>query len=112
MELHIDRVEEVAVVAIQEDHLDAGNVQDFKGSIAPVLAENTRVLLDLSAVAFMDSAGLGALLSSLRDLNRSGGDLRLCGVTAGVMALFELVRMERIFSIHGSRDEGLQAFDN
>jgi anti-sigma B factor antagonist len=66
------------------------------------------VVLDMSALNFVDSSGLGALLSCLRAMNGKNGQLRLYGMTKPVRALFELVRMHRIFTIYNSREEALE----
>jgi anti-sigma B factor antagonist len=63
------------------------------------------VLLDLSDVDFIDSSGLGSLLSCLRTMNAKEGDLRLFGMRKPVQAMFELVRMHRLFAIYDTEDE-------
>lgn len=97
-----------AVVAFPMDHLDAGNVKAFRDVIQETTGSREIVLLDMSALNFIDSSGLGALLSCLRTMNAKNGQLRLFGMTKPVKALFELVRMHRIFPIYNSRDEALQ----
>jgi anti-sigma B factor antagonist len=67
------------------------------------------VVLDLSQVRFVDSSGLGSILSCLRQMNAKGGELNLCGITKQVRALFDLVRMHRIFDIYDTRDEAVRA---
>jgi anti-sigma B factor antagonist len=105
VELTIEKVGDVSVVELAGEQLDASNVEEFKHEIAPVLAANPRMVLDLGRLRFVDSSGLGAILSCLRQLNAAGGDLKLCGLSKPVRALFELVRMHRIFDIYGTRDE-------
>lgn len=97
-----------AIVAFQSDHLDAGNVKAFRDAIQETTGSREIVLLDMSALNFVDSSGLGALLSCLRIMNSKSGQLRLFGMTKPVKALFELVRMHRIFPIYNSREEALQ----
>jgi anti-sigma B factor antagonist len=110
MEIPIDNVGGVAVAAIPVDELDAGNAPEFKRDIAPVLQANTRLVLDLSRLRFVDSSGLGAILSCLRQLTAKNGDLKLCGMSKQVRAAFELVRMNRIFDIVGTKEEAVHAF--
>ena len=92
------------------EELDASNAGEFKRDIAPVLEANTKLVIDLSRLRFVDSSGLGAFLSCLRKLNAKGGDLKLCGMSKQVRAVFELVRMHRIFDIYGTREEAVRAF--
>ncbi len=110
MELAVEKVGDVAVVEITVDELDASNTGELKHDIAPVLEANTKLVIDLSRLRFVDSSGLGAILSCLRQLSSKGGDLKLSGMQKQVRAVFELVRMHRIFDIYGTREEAVRAF--
>ena len=110
MFLRIEKVEDVAIVAPLADSLDASSVKEFKREVGPVISANSKVALDMSHLKFVDSSGLGAILSCLRQLNSAGGDLKLFAVTKPVRSLLELVRMHRIFDILNSREEALTAF--
>lgn len=103
----IDAQPKAVIVSFPTDHLDAGNVKDFRAAIQLLAEANDTLLLDMSGLAFVDSSGLGALLSCLRAMNGKRGQLHLFGMTKPVRALFELVRMHRIFSIYNSEQEAL-----
>lgn len=111
MQLDIEKIQEGkgVIVIVQSENLDAGNVKAFKDRLLPVLEDHTNVLLDMSKLGFIDSSGLGALLSCLRTMNSKNGQLKLFSMAKPVQALFELVRMHRIFSIYNTRDEALAA---
>jgi phosphoserine phosphatase RsbU/P len=110
MFLQVENIDDVAVVVLLADSLDAGSAKEFKREVSPVVSANSKVALDMSHLNFVDSSGLGAILSCLRQLNASGGDLKLFGVTKPVRSLLELVRLHRIFEICNARDETLAAF--
>ena len=110
MEIAVDKIDSVAVATVPVDELDASNAEEFKRDMAPVLQTNTRLVLDLSRLRFVDSSGLGAMLSCLRQLSAKSGDLKLCGMSKQVRGLFELVRMHRIFDICGTKEEAVHAF--
>ncbi|WP_066557222.1 STAS domain-containing protein [Croceicoccus bisphenolivorans] len=98
-------------ILIRVDHarLDAAVAPAFKDEIsARVTAGERRVLLDLSAVQFMDSTGLGVLVSLLK---RMGGDGKIAVVGAGpaVLKLLQLTRLDTLFTICGSEDEARDA---
>jgi anti-sigma B factor antagonist len=101
---------DVLVLELREDNLDASNVREFKEAAQALMLDRTRVVLDLSGVKFVDSSGLGALISCLRLLNGRRGDFRLCGLSRTVRALFELMRMHRVFNIHDTRDEAIRSY--
>ena len=111
MEIPVQRMGDVSVARVPVEDLDASNAADFKRDMAPVIDAGQKVVLDLSRLRFVDSSGLGAFISLLRKLNAKGGDLKLCGMSKPVRAVFELVRMHRIFEILATREEAVQAFE-
>ncbi|MFN3322983.1 MAG: STAS domain-containing protein [Bryobacteraceae bacterium] len=110
MSMHVEKIGEVAVVEAPGEELDAGNAPDFKIGMAPVLESSTRVVLDMRRLRFVDSSGLGAILSCMRQLAAKGGELKLCGLSEAVRSIFELVRMHRVFDIHDTPEEAIEAF--
>jgi anti-anti-sigma factor len=64
----------------------------------------------MSQVEFIDSTGLGAILSLLRHVRARGAELRLCSVQPRVMAMFELVRMQKIVPLSRTQNEAAAAF--
>lgn len=110
MELRIEETGGVAVVALPMEELDADNAAELKREMLPLLESRTRVVFDLSRLRFMDSSGLGVFLSCLRRLSAKGGDLKLCCVAPPVRAVIELVRMNRILELHGTREDAVRAF--
>jgi anti-sigma B factor antagonist len=111
MQLDIEKIPEGkgAIIIVQSENLDAGNVKTFKEALQPQLTSFDNVLLDMSRLTFIDSSGLGALLYCLRTMNGKKGQLKLFAMAKPVQALFELVRMHRIFSIYNTREEALAA---
>ena len=110
MDMSIEKMGDVTVVILPGERLDASDAKEFKRDIAPVLEAHSKVVFDMSQLRFVDSSGLGAILSCLRQLNAAGGDLKLCGLSKPVRALFELVRMHRVFNIFNTKEEAVSAF--
>jgi anti-sigma B factor antagonist len=100
----------VTVITCHVENLDASNVKSFKEAMQPLLKDQSRVVLNLADVKFVDSSGLGALISALREVNGRDGSLKLCALTRSVRALFELMRMNRIFSIYESQEEAVASY--
>ena len=101
----------VLVLELREDHLDAGNVREFRDLAGSMIQDHSRVVLDMAGVKFVDSSGLGALISLLRQLNARHGDLVLCEMAQTVRALFELMRMHRVFKIQQHRLDAVNMLD-
>ena len=110
MEITVENAGDVTIAVLPLEELDASNVDELKREIAPLLQMSDKLVIDLARLRFVDSSGLGALLSCLRQLSAKGGDLKLCGMSKQVRAAFELVRLHRIFDIFTTPDEAVRAF--
>ena len=103
---------DVMIFRIQVEVLDASNSKEFKTEIGPLLEANPKAVFDLSRITFIDSSGLGALLSCLRKLNEVGGDLKLAGLTKPARSLLELVRMHKIVEIFETTEEAVASLSS
>jgi len=110
MALKVEPGEKATVVVIPGHKLDAGNSAALKQDMAPVIGEHKNLILDLSELSFVDSSGLGAILSFTRQLAAKGGELKLCALQKPVRALVELVRLHRVLDIFNTREEAMSSF--
>ncbi len=110
MDLTSEMLDEVMVVSLHVAKLDASNAGEFKIAIKELIVNSNKVVLDITPLRFIDSSGLGAILSCLRLTTHEGGDLKICGMSQSVRLFFELVRMHKIIEIFNDRDEALRAF--
>lgn len=69
--------------------------------------EQPRVLVDLTGVHYISSAGLRVLLALAKDINRRQGVLRLCGLTETVREVFDIAGFSQIFQIYPTQEEAL-----
>ncbi|MBT3378293.1 MAG: STAS domain-containing protein [Lentisphaerae bacterium] len=109
LDIEVIRAGEVAVVTLPAGKLDAGNTPELKQAMNPVVDEYTTVILDMSDLAFVDSSGLGAILSFTRKLAEKKGEIRLCCLQKPVQAIMELVRLHRVVDILNTRQEALKS---
>ena len=109
MQLEQRRAGETLVVAPLEERLDARVATDFKERMAELIASgNSKIVLDLSKVEFIDSSGLGAIVSSLKRMG-GRGDLVVCGLQETTMTMFRLTRMDRVFQVFDSEQQAVSA---
>lgn len=95
------------VVTVTEKRLDAKIAVSFKDEMSALInAGETTVVLDLSNVGFVDSSGLGAIVTSLKLIGRKG-DLLVAGVKDDVMTMFTLTRMDRVFQMFPTTEDAL-----
>jgi anti-sigma B factor antagonist len=110
MDIPQKREDGVLVIAVPWEKLDMSTTAEFREAISGAVATETAVVLEMSRVQFVDSSGLGSLLSLMRELSLRGGDLKLSQVQKRVLALFELVRMHRILTVYETTREAVAAF--
>lgn len=109
MQIQEKRVDNILIVKPLEKRIDASTATEFKGKIVDLInSGSTKIVLDLANVDFIDSSGLGAIVSCLKTIG-DNGDLVISGIQETVMSLFRLTRMNRVFQIFSSEQEAIQA---
>jgi anti-sigma B factor antagonist len=96
---------------------------DIKGEIdlynAPAIKEKIKdeinkgkvnIIINLDKVSYIDSSGIGVLISSLSNLKKVGGAMKLINVYASVRKVFELTKLTSFFEIYDSEADALAAF--
>jgi anti-sigma B factor antagonist len=68
------------------------------------------VLLNLAQVSYVDSAGLGAIVSAYTTMTREGGSLKLANVTKKLQDLLSITKLLTVFETFDSEDEGLRSY--
>lgn len=87
---------------------DSRTAHDAKDKIRKVISdENCNVIINLENVMYIDSAGLGALVSALKTAKEKGGNVWLTGLTTQVKMVIELTRLHHVFNIYESVDIAL-----
>ena len=77
------------------------------------LKENGKknVVVDLSKVKFMNSSGLGMLISGMTTMRNAGGDLRLANVADRIQSLLIVTKLITVFKHYGSVEDAVQSFE-
>lgn len=92
--------------------LGAASVRDYRDDLISIVdSAEKSIVLNLAGVEFIDSSGLGLLVSLLKHAREHDATLNLCNLTPQVKSLFELTRMTRIFSIYNTEEMALQSVD-
>ena len=91
--------------------LRGNRLEDLSSTLKGLLDQGfPRIVLDLSRVAFLDSAGLGELVACLKRARQAGGDVRLLCPSRRVRELFELTALNLIFQSFDDEGEALASF--
>jgi anti-sigma B factor antagonist len=90
------------IVVVAAPRIDAVQAIEFKEKFRNlVVGSEGRVVMDLSAVNFVDSSGLGAIVASMKALG-GARKLELCGLQGNVEKVFRLTRLDSVFRVHPS----------
>ncbi len=100
----------VAILEI-DGQLIVGNRQELKTLVQDGLDRGERkFLIDCSRTGYIDSSGLGALVTLSKKVREANGDLRIAGLNEDLRALFELTKLDTLFHIAPSAEEALAGF--
>lgn len=110
MHFTIDQRDGVTVFKLNEPRLDSQNAGQLKAEFLILAQADVETLIvDLSQVSHVDSAGLSALLLAERQQSAHGGDVRLVGVNENVKSLLRITQLDRIFPMYATVTEAIQA---
>jgi anti-sigma B factor antagonist len=112
MELRLESHQTVDIIAVS-GRLDLVSSSALKDMIRQRLADRrVNLVIDMEKVHFINSSGLGALISCLRDVRLSGGRLTLCRLTPYIEEIFALTNLVRVFDCYPGVTEALDSYDH
>ena len=110
MSFRVSRNGEVTLVEV-EGQLIVGNRQELKQQVLEQLEGGDRkFVIDFANTGYIDSSGLGVLVSLSKKIREQGGELRLSSLNEDLRTLFELTKLDTLFKIADSKDKALQGF--
>lgn len=110
--LKIEKVDNIEI-AIFEDiqKFNALITEEVKEELATLFAKpNTRLILNLEGVNYIDSSGFGVFLSVMKMANNNYGFFKICNIAPEVMELFKLLQLHNIFDIYEDLDDCIKSF--
>ncbi len=110
MEISQREKDGVVILDIQGE-IDLYNAPEIKDTIQKLIeAQKYNIIINLEKVSYIDSSGIGALISSLSNLKKYQGSLKIINVYASVKKVFELTKLTSFFEIYNSEEEALAKF--
>lgn len=104
-------IDNVVVEIINMERATLREADELKSRINEKVDKGYRkVIVDISAVEFVDSTFLGVIVGSLKKVAKLNGDLKLVGFKPAVRSMFELTRLFRVFETYGDLQEAIKSF--
>jgi len=111
MDIKTEITEGITVLFIREDRLDANNSEELKAELRRLFDGGAKdLVIDLKEVLFIDSSGLGVLVSGYKNSATLHGSFKLSSLQFQVKSMFELTRLHRVFDIFTTVDDALQSY--
>ncbi len=110
MDIEVTQTGGVTLVVPNGD-LDMGTADQMKRTLTELIEKGqSKLVMDLSGVAYVDSSGLGALVAAMKQARAVGGNLKLCGLQEDVRSIFEMTRLIKVMAVHSDRQEAVSSW--
>ncbi len=104
-------VGDIVILSLKGNLMGEPDTTDLRDKIYSLLQDNfVNIVLDLSKVKWVNSSGLGTLISSMTSIKNKGGELRLANVTDKVESLFVITQLIKVFKTYETVDRAVASF--
>ena len=110
MSFQVSKVNDVTLIEV-EGQLIVGNRQELKQGVLDKLENgDLKFVIDFANTGYIDSSGLGVLVSLSKKIREQGGELRVSSLNEDLRTLFELTKLDTLFRIADQKDQALEGF--
>lgn len=103
--------DDVMVLELSGKIMGGPDFEKFKDEITAILeAGSKKVVLDLGGVPWINSTGLGILITGYHSVKAAEGQLKICNVKERVLSIFYISQLENIFDVFETREEAIASF--
>jgi anti-anti-sigma factor len=109
--INIEKKDKIDIISFTVNKINALIVDDIKDAILKVIDNsNSKVIIDLRGVEYVDSSGFGCFLSVLRASRNNYGALKFANAEPRVSELFETLHLQTVFQIYSDIDSCIRSF--
>lgn len=102
---------EVTILDLQGRLALGDGAEDLRERVNALLAQSrSRIVLQLSGVPFVDSAGLGELIRTVQGARKAGGSAKLCNPTQRILDLLRIAKVQGFIESYGTEEEAVRSF--
>lgn len=111
MEIIEEVIDDIIVEIVNLERATLSEAEELKFNVnEKITAGYKKVIIDLTAVEFIDSTFLGVIVNTLKKVAKMGGDLKLVGFKPSVRSMFELTRLFRVFESYSELQDAIKSF--
>lgn len=102
---------DVVVLSLRGNLMGEPETSEFRDKVKDLVRDGfLKIVLDVSKIKWVNSSGLGALISALATVNNSGGDMRLANVTEKIKSLFMITQLIKVFKTFDTSERAVASF--
>ena len=102
---------DVAVLALKGNLMGEPETSEFRGRIKELVEEGfIKIVLDVGKLKWVNSSGLGAMISAMTTINNAGGDMRIANVTEKIKSLFMITQLVKVFKSYETSERAVASF--
>jgi len=106
---HETREEQGVLIVELKGDVDLQTSPDARQALLDGVTRGMPILVDLSGVGYIDSSGVASLVESFQTARKSGQNLALVAVSEGALRVLQLARLDKVFTICDTIEDGLAA---
>jgi len=111
MKCKTKQIEDIFVIEITGEIMGGSDSESFRNILYQAIEEDKVFMVaDLEKATWMNSSGLGMLISGLTTVRSSGGDLRLANLSDRVRRPLEITKLESVFLTYNSVEDALNSY--
>ena len=112
MKIHEEKKGDVLVIKLSGKVIGGPDLVDLKTAFQnAVNHDRLKILLDLGHVSWMDSSGLGVIVSGHTTVKKAGGEMKILNATKKIHELFIITKLITVFDTFRDEEEALQSFE-
>jgi anti-sigma B factor antagonist len=83
----------------------------LRDTLKKLIVENSRIVLNLGGISYIDSGGLGTLVALYTSAQNAGGAVKLANLTQRVDDLLQVTKLLTVFEVYDSEEKAVASFD-
>ncbi|MDI6778775.1 MAG: STAS domain-containing protein [Bacteroidota bacterium] len=101
----------IGIIEIKSSLIGEEEIDELREAVTDFIEQgNKKLILDLSRVGIINSAGIGALISAYTNFSKNGGDVVLIGVNKSVKNVFIITKLSEVFEIQDKIEDAIDKF--